>query len=126
MRTVLTGFCVAGALVWALSWIVARLLVVTVRLPQADLVLVMSGASVYFGRVAEAGRVFLAGRADQILLTNDGVRGSWSHTLQKNPFYYERAQLRLAAAGVPLNKVGLLRGRIASTFDEAELLGHYS
>ena len=40
-----------------------------------------------FGRVAHGGRLFLAGRAATIVLTNDGVRGSWSSTLQRSPLY---------------------------------------
>src|SRR4030095_8770229 len=85
-----------------------------------------AGAPVYFGRAAEAGRLFLDGRADRILLTNDGVRGSWSRTLQRNPLYYERAILRLTQAGVPASSIELLPGRISSTFDEAALMRAYA
>ena len=116
---------VIGTCTWAAAWALARALVVAVRLPRADAILVMAGAPVYFGRVAHAGRLLLEGRADKILLTNDGVRGSWSNTLQRNPLYYERATLRLMQAGVPTAKIELLPGSIASTYDEAMLARHY-
>jgi uncharacterized SAM-binding protein YcdF (DUF218 family) len=126
MRTVLIVILLVLALGWTLAWAAARALVVEVKLQHADVILVMAGAPVYFGRTAEAGRLFLDGRADKILLTNDGVRGSWSRTLQRNPFYYERAMLRLTQAGVPVTSVELLSGRISSTFDEAALMSAYA
>lgn len=113
-------------LAWAAAWGVARALVVQVPLPHSDAILVMAGAPVYFARVAHAGRLFLDGRADKILLTNDGVRGSWSNTLQRNPLYYERATLRLTLAGVPATAIDLLPGHIASTYDEAILARQYA
>ena len=109
-----------------LAWAVARALVVEIRLAHADAILVMAGAPVYFVRVAEAGRIFLEGRADKILLTNDGVRGSWSNTLQRNPLYYERATLRLIQAGVPTSRIELLPGDISGTYDEALLVRRYA
>jgi len=108
-------FIVAGGAIWLLS----RALVVRVTLPRADAIVVMAGAPVYFDRVAEAGRLFLDGRAPRILLTNDGVRGSWSRTLQRNPLYYERAILRLNQAGVPSTAIEVLPGRVTGTFEEA-------
>jgi uncharacterized SAM-binding protein YcdF (DUF218 family) len=93
-------------------WILSRALVVQVSLPRADAIVVMAGAPVYFDRVAHAGRLYLDGRAPRILLTNDGVRGSWSRTLQRNPLYYERAILRLNQAGVPSTAVEVLPGRV--------------
>lgn len=126
MRTVIIVLLLVAAFGWALAWAAARALVVEVKLPHADVILVMAGAPVYFGRTAEAGRLFLDGRADRILLTNDGVRGSWSRTLQRNPLYYERAMLRLTQAGVPASSIELLPGRISSTFDEAALMRTYA
>ena len=100
-------------------WLMRRALVVQVNLPRADAIVVMAGAPVYFDRVAQAGRLFLDGRAPRILLTNDGVRGSWSRTLQRNPFYYERAILRLNQAGVPSTAIEVVPGRVTGTFEEA-------
>ena len=100
-------------------WLLSRALVVQVSLPRADAIAVMAGAPMYFDRVAQAGRLFLDGRAPRILLTNDGVRGSWSRTLQRNPFYYERAILRLNQAGVPSSAIEVLPGRVTGTFEEA-------
>jgi len=126
MRTVIILPLIVAAFGWALAWAAARALVVEVKLHHADVILVMAGAPVYFWRTAEAGRRFLDGRADRILLTNDGVRGSWSRTLQRNPLYYERAMLRLTQAGVPASSIELLPGRISSTFDEAALMRAYA
>ena len=109
-----------------MAWAAARALVVELRLQHADAILVMAGAPVYFERVAHAGGLYLEGRADKILLTNDRVRGSWSRTLQRNPFYYERATLRLTQAGVPPDNIELIPGRITSTFDEAMLMREYA
>ena len=111
----------AAVLVLALGsiWLLSRALVVRVSLPRADAIVVMAGAPVYFDRVAQAGRLFLEGRAPRILLTNDGVRGSWSRTLQRNPFYYERAILRLNQAGVPPTAIEVVPGRVTGTFEEA-------
>ena len=100
-------------------WLLSRALVVQVSLPRADAIAVMAGAPTYFDRVAHAGRLFLDGRAPRILLTNDGVRGSWSRTLQRDPFYYERAILRLNQAGVPSSAIEVLPGRVTGTFEEA-------
>lgn len=126
MRIVVLAVLVVGSVGWALAWAAARALVVYVRLQHADVILVMAGAPVYFERVAHAGRLFLDGRADKVLLTNDGTRGSWSRTLQRNPLLYERAILRMTQAGVPPASIELLPGRISSTFDEAALMREYA
>ena len=107
-------------------WILSRALVVQVSLPRADAIVVMAGAPVYFDRVAHAGRLYLDGRAPRILLTNDGVRGSWSRTLQRNPLYYERAILRLNQAGVPSTAVEVLPGRVTGTFEEASHISDFA
>jgi len=116
----------AGTLGVALVPAIAGALVVQVPVHHADAILVLSGAPVYFGRAEHAGRMFLAGRATTILLTNDGVRGSWSHTLQRNPLYYERAILRLTRAGVPRASIEVLPGRTSSTFDESMRVREYA
>ena len=107
-------------------WILSRALVVQVSLPRADAIVVMAGAPVYFDRVAQAGRLYLDGRAPRILLTNDGVRGSWSRTLQRNPLYYERAILRLNQAGIPSSAVSVLPGRVTGTFEEASRISDFA
>jgi uncharacterized SAM-binding protein YcdF (DUF218 family) len=113
--------------VWvATSWAAARILIVNVGFQRADAAFVLSGAPVYFERVAYAARLFAERRAASILLTDDGVRGSWSRTLQRNPLYYERAVLRLTQAGVPPASIEILEGPIASTHDEAVLLRQYA
>ena len=117
---------VIASVTWACAWVAARALVVAAPLRHVDAIVVMSGAPVYFGRTAHAGRLFLEGRANTILLTNDGVRGSWSNTLQRNPLYYERATLRLTQAGVPAAAIEVLPGRVSSTYEEAILVRDYA
>jgi len=107
------------------AWELGRALVVQVTLPHADAIVVMAGAPVYFGRVAHGGRLFLEGRAPTIMLTNDGVHGSWSSTLQRNPLYYERAILRLKEAGVPSTAIEVLPDRVSGTFEEATRISQF-
>jgi uncharacterized SAM-binding protein YcdF (DUF218 family) len=125
-RVILPLFVLAAILAgWTLAWMAARALIVRDSPVHADAVLVLSGAPVYFERVAYAGRLFADGRADTVLLTNDGVKGSWSMTLGRNPLYYERATLRLTQAGVPPSSIEILQGPITSTHDEAVLVREY-
>lgn len=110
----------------AVLWMLSRALVVQVSLARADAIVVMAGAPVYFDRTAYAGRLFLDGRAPRIVLTNDGVRGSWSRTLQRNPLYYERAILRLNQAGIPAAAIDVLPGRVTGTFEEATRISEFA
>jgi uncharacterized SAM-binding protein YcdF (DUF218 family) len=117
---------VAVSLWWGLAWAAARALVVKVALPRADVLLVLSGAPTYRERFLYAARLFVEGRASKILLTNDGVKGSWSRTLQKNPLLSERATLQMTWAGVPPDRIEVLPGRVSSTHDEAQLMRQYA
>lgn len=87
---------VRGALVllaaWPLvAWGAARALVVEVDVVQPEAIVVLSGASDYAGRARAAARLFAAGRAPKIILTNDGEQGGWSSAEQRNPFFSELA-----------------------------------
>ena len=118
----------AGVLLacWACGWVAANALVVQVALPHADAILVLSGAPVYTERLVTAARLFREGRADKLILTDDGMRGPWSRTLQRNPTSVESAMLLFAESGVPAEKVEVLSGRVSSTYQEVVLMRDYS
>jgi uncharacterized SAM-binding protein YcdF (DUF218 family) len=125
-RPILVAAIVFVALVvWAASWLLARALVVEVPLTRAEAILALAGAGAYGERVLYAARMFGEGRAPRVLLTDDGERQSWSRTLEKNPMSYERAELRLQAAGVPADRIVVLAGTVSSTYDEALRLKDY-
>lgn len=112
---------VAFALVvwFLLAWAAARGLVVRAELPQADALVVLSGSSNYRERAQWAARLYKEGRAPLVLLTDDGERGGWSQTEQRNPFFVERATSELNQAAVPAEKIEVLPGVVRSTYDEA-------
>src|SRR5688500_2578871 len=62
----------------------ARFLIVRAEPLRAEVVVVLSGSSVYDERVRHGISVFQAGRARSIVLTNDGLRGRWSRRRQSN------------------------------------------
>jgi uncharacterized SAM-binding protein YcdF (DUF218 family) len=106
--------------VWfLLAWIAARSLVVRADLKSADALVVLSGSSNYLERTRWAARLYREGRAPLILLTDDGQRGGWSNSEQRNPFFVERAQAELNKEGVPSEKIEVLPGVVSNTYDEA-------
>ena len=124
-----TAWIVIGLLaLWQLvAWGAARLLIVGDDDPQrADALVVLGGSAVYLERNQAAARLFHEGRAPRILLTNDGLRGGWSPTEQRNPFFVERAVSVLQSEGVPADRIGVLPGVVSSTYDEAVLLRRYA
>jgi len=120
------GAVATAGVVWLLAWGAARALVVSERLPRADVLLVLAGAPVYAERIAHAAALYHEGRAARVLLTNDGSPQSWSRTLQRNPLSVERAVLRLERAGVPSSRIEVLPGRVESTYDEAIAARRYA
>ena len=116
------GLCV----VWALTTLAARALIVREPLPEADVLLVMAGAPVYAERLLHAAELFRSGRYARILLTNDGQRGRWSRALQRNPPSVERAATALEGAGVPRERIEVLPGIVHGTIDEARAAERYT
>jgi uncharacterized SAM-binding protein YcdF (DUF218 family) len=109
--------------VWfLLAWVAAQALVVRADLPRADAILVLSGSSNYVERARWAARLYVEGRAPLILLTDDGQRGGWSNTEQRNPFFVERAARELNLGGVPAERIEVLPGIVSSTYEEAASL----
>lgn len=102
------------------AWGAASWLIVREDLPgRADAIMVLSGSAAYAERAQHGALLYRAGRAPRIVLTNDGLRGGWSQSEQRNPFFVERAAAELRQAFVPGEAVEVLPGHVNSTYDEA-------
>ncbi len=113
--------------VWLLvAWVAAKALIVNAALPRAEAIVMLSGSSAYIERAKLAAKLFADGRAPKIILTDDGGRGGWSNTEQRNPFFVELEASELRRAGVPPNKIETLPQRVSSTYEEALLLREYA
>ena len=97
----------------------ARYLIVRAEPLRADVVVVLSGSSVYDERIGHGIGVLRDGRAQSIVLTNDGLRGRWSRRRQANLTSTERAKDALLDAGIPEQRLIILPQRVKSTYDEA-------
>ncbi|HEX6625537.1 MAG TPA: YdcF family protein [Pyrinomonadaceae bacterium] len=109
-----------------LAWGAARALMVRADIERADAVVVLSGSTSYVERARWAARLFREGRAPRVVLTNDGRRGGWSQSEERNPFFVERAVEELSRAGVPRGLIEVLPETVAGTHDEAVLLREYA
>ena len=109
-----------------LAWGAARALIRRAALPQAEVLVVLSGSAAYLERTQWAAQLFHQGRAARIILTNDNQRGGWSREKQRNPFYYERAVEELRRAGVPADRIEVLPQPLSGTFSEALVLRQYA
>jgi uncharacterized SAM-binding protein YcdF (DUF218 family) len=111
---------------WGLAWVAARALVVSEPLGRADALVVLAGSSAYGERARHAARLFGEGRAPLVILTNDGGRSGWSNEQGRNPLFVERAAEELRRAGVPAAQIEVLPGEVASTYEEAALIGEHA
>lgn len=111
--------CVLLAAWPPVAWAAARSLVETASLKRADALVVLSGSAAYVERTRRAAELFREGRAPVVVLTDDGLRGSWSEARQLNPLFVERARAELLGAGVPAERVVVLPRRVTSTHEEA-------
>lgn len=128
-RRSLARVAVALVIAWPLvAWVAARSLVVRDELPpqQADVIVVLSGASEYVERTRHAAELFKRGAAPKIILTNDNLRGGWDSEQQRNPFFIEREAEELRRAGVPAAQIEALPEPVAGTYDEAVRLRAYA
>lgn len=118
---------VALVVAWpVVAWVAARALVVRDELPQADCIVVLSGASEYVERTRHAAELLRRGVAPNIVLTNDNLRGGWNSAEQRNPYFVERAADELRRAGVPPAQIEALPEPVASTYDEAVRIRAYA
>ena len=92
---------------------------VRAELERADVIVVLSGSTVYRERAQRAAQLYSEGRAPLILLTNDTTQGGWSTKLQKNPQFVERAKEELLIRGVPEGSILVAPEPVAGTYDEA-------
>lgn len=99
-----------------------RMLIVSAPLASADAIVVLSGSSTYVERAQKAAQLFHEGRAPRVLLTDDHTRGGWSTAQQRNPFFVERAREELIKAGVSAEKIQVVPGIAAGTYDEALII----
>jgi len=112
---------------WQLiATLAARALVVKAELPHADALVVLSGSANYIERSRGAAELLHAGRANKIILTNDGQRGGWSNQEQRNPLFVERSIEELKRAGVNEVNIEVLPEVVNSTHDEALLVKEYA
>lgn len=109
-----------------LAWGAAEALISRRELQRADALVVLGGSAAYVERTRFAAELFRQGRAPRIILTNDNLRGGWSQSEQRNPFFYERAAEELRRAGVPAEKIEVLPEAVTTTYDEAALLRDYA
>lgn len=100
-------------------WLAAELLIVKSEIASADAIVVLSGSSTYVERTTWAAKLYREGRAPMVVLTNDGLIGGWDHKEQRNPFYYELAKRRLQDSGVPADRIQIVSGAAAGTYEES-------
>ncbi len=113
--------------VWSVgAWAAARWLVVGEDLPHADALVVLAGSATYVERTRRAAELFKEGRAPYIILTNDGQRGGWDASQERNPLFVEMAAEELRRAGVPANKIEVVPQVVSGTFDEVGALKGYA
>ncbi len=102
--------------------LLAERLIVEKPLPRADAILILSGSSVYIERTQKAAELYKSGISDKILLTDDGGRGGWSQTEQRNPPFAELAKNELIRQGVLADNIEILDEKVSGTIDEALIL----
>jgi len=78
-------------------------LVVDRTLPHADALVVMAGEKPI--RIPAAARLYKQGKAEKILLTNDGIFSSWSQEKQRNLYEVEWAEESLLKMKVPKSAI---------------------
>lgn len=101
------------------AWLAAELLIVKSEVASADAIVVLSGSSTYVERTAWAAKLYREGRASLVVLTNDGLISGWDQKEQRNPYYYELAMRKLQDAGVPADRIQIVTGTAAGTYEES-------
>jgi len=108
------------------AWLGAQLLIVKSELAAADAIVVLSGSSTYVERTAWAAKLYRAGRAPVIVLTDDGLIGGWDRVAERNPHFYELATRELQRQGVPANKIQVANGPAFGTYEESLVVRDYA
>lgn len=121
-RLALRAIVTAAACILALAVLaspIARFLIVRAEPSRADVVVVLSGSSMYEERIRHGITALREGRVRSIVLTNDGRRGRWSRRRQANLTSTERARDAVLDADIPEQRLVTLPQRVNSTYDEA-------
>ena len=114
-------------LTWpVVAWAAAAALIKETPLLHSDVIVVLGGSASYRERAREAAQLFMQGRSERIVITNDNLQGSWSSEQQRNPFFYERSRDELIGAGVARERIDVLMTPVSSTHEEALLLKQYA
>lgn len=113
-------------LLWLVSWVAARGLIVSEPLERADAIVVLSGSSTLAERTRHAAELYSQNRAARILLTTDNQQGGWSSSEQRNPYFHEIAVNELTRLGVSAQNIEVVTPTVKSTWDEAQLIAEYS
>jgi len=108
-------------IIWGLTWlsvpVLEDFLVVDRPLQHADALVVMAGEVSI--RLPAAARLFKEGKADKILLTNDGVFSAWSEKKQRNLYQVEWAEDELLKMQVPGKAIVKLSYSSSGTIHDA-------
>ena len=126
MRRIVIAVTLVIAAWTMLAWVAARFLVVNAPLQRADAIVVLSGSACLLERTQEAATLYNSNVASRVVLTNDNLRGTWSSTEQRNPFFYERARDNLVLTGVPEQRIEVIYNPVTSTYDEATTVRDYA
>ena len=123
-RGTLILFLLTG--LWLVAWFAARMLIVSAPLERADILVVLSGSSTFVERTHLASELYATGKFQRIVLTNDNRQGGWSQSLQRNPYFHERARWELERLGVPSSAIETIMTPVSSTYDEAVALKSFA
>lgn len=104
----------------------AENLIVEKPVEKADIIFVLGGSATYLERTDKAAELFKNGVTKKILLTDDGTRGGWSQTEQRNMPFVELARRNLVAQGVPAENIEILKPETTGTIYEAKALTQLS
>lgn len=121
-RRRLAGVAVGLAIAWSVAWLSARFLIVRVPMDHADAIVVLSGSATMRERVSLAAKLYLEGKSDRIILTNDNLLGGWSNVHQRNLLSFERATILLKETGVAEGAITVVSQPVSSTHDEAVMV----
>ena len=101
--------------------LLAKRLIVEKPLEHADVILILAGSSVFQERTDRAAALYKQNIAPVIVLTDDGTRGGWSRSEQRNPPFVELAKKNLIADGVPAEAVEIIKPDGSGTIYEARI-----
>lgn len=114
-------------LILFLLWIfaspsLATYLIMEKPLEKTDAIFVLGGSSTYIERTRKAAELYKSGVSDKIFLTDDGTRGGWSKTENRNPPFVELAKNELIKQGIDAEKIEILAPQVTGTIYEARVL----